>query len=536
MTRLFKSVVLGVSLGMVIGVAPQAFGRVAGKSSLNRLTAQEIKEGWVRLFDGVSTNGWHTFNAAGINSRWHVEQGELALEPSPTRKISGADLESHARFADFELSLEWKMSRGGNSGIFYRVQGEGYAHPWDIALEYQLLDNHVEGGPPLHQAGAVWDLYAPARDVTRPIGQFNQARIIVRCGWVEHWMNGVKLLRFQLGSADFKQRHAVSANRKNSVYGMAERGTIVLQDEGRQVSFRNIKIRPLTEACEGSARVPTYIDADTANEIDDGFAILRALRAPELQVMGLSSIGWPNSMHIRGPDFAGATHRSQAANEDILALEGKLDEISHPLGALSPMLVPERPIDSAAARDIIAKSYQVPLGSRLRVYVLGAFTNVASALLIDPSLKERIDIYVIGYNFKDGTLDATDFNSEGDRAASAFLLKSGASLYIMPANQLGPFKFDRNRFEQAAQGRLERWLLHRWQDFFHVLQDWAPAIQGDDRYWVMWDVALVEISLRTELAQIKMPAQMPDTIRVFVDPDLSRMHEDFYSAIKGVAQ
>jgi hypothetical protein len=231
---------LFTSLGLVSVLAG-----CANRPNLNRLTTSEAAAGWTLLFDGKSTAGWHTFNSDGVNPRWHVSDGELVLDPSPTRKISGADLETRDTFGDFELSLEWKISPGGNSGIIYRVAGKGYEHPWEIGPEYQLLDNTVGDDPPEHQAGAVWDFYAPIRDVTKPVGQYNHARIIVKNGHVEHWMNGVKLLSYDLGSEDFKSRHARSAYRQWPQYGSISRGSIVLQDEGRLVSFRNIEIRRL---------------------------------------------------------------------------------------------------------------------------------------------------------------------------------------------------------------------------------------------------------------------------------------------------
>jgi hypothetical protein len=216
------------------------------ESGMDTLTTKEKQEGWILLFDGRTTNGWHTFNATGVSSRWHVQNGELLLEPSPTRRVSGADIETEERFGDFELTLEWKMTSGGNSGIFYRVDGTGYVHPWEIAPEYQLVDNAgVDNDAPTHQAGALWDFYAPVRDVTKPLGEFNRTRILVEHNHVEHWMNGTMLLSYELGSQDFEARHAKSVYGSNPFFGTIERGTIALQDEGRLVSFRNIKIRRL---------------------------------------------------------------------------------------------------------------------------------------------------------------------------------------------------------------------------------------------------------------------------------------------------
>jgi hypothetical protein len=234
-----------VIIAIISLFASSTFAAAQGETVDNKLTPKEVEDGWILLFDGQTTDGWHTFNATGINPRWHVKAGELVLEPSPTRIISGADLETDDQFDDFEFSLEWKISPGGNSGIIYRVKGQGVDHPWEVGPEYQLLDNKSFDEPPSHQAGALWDFYAPVRDVTKPVGQFNHARIVVHKNHVEHWMNGVQLLHYQLGSEDFNARKAKSAYGSSWRFGTMPRGSIVLQDEGRLISFRNIKIRHL---------------------------------------------------------------------------------------------------------------------------------------------------------------------------------------------------------------------------------------------------------------------------------------------------
>jgi Domain of Unknown Function (DUF1080) len=212
----------------------------------NTLSAEEQKGGWLLLFNGSSTAGWHTFKNPGVDSRWHVAGGELTLEPSATGKGSGADLQSDRVFKNFELRIDWKISPGGNSGIYYRSTAEfGVSHPWESGPEYQLLDNLGYSEPPAHQSGAVWDFYPPVHDVTRTVGLFNHTYILVRGAHVEHWMNGVQLLAYELGSKDFNAKLAQSAFHTWLHFGAAESGAVGLQDEGRLVAFKNIMIRPI---------------------------------------------------------------------------------------------------------------------------------------------------------------------------------------------------------------------------------------------------------------------------------------------------
>ncbi len=205
----------------------------------NQLTLAEKQAGWRLLFDGLTTQGWRgyrkeTFPDAG----WVVRDGCLV------RIGPGGDIITASAFEDFELKLEWRISAGGNSGIFYRVD-ESQGWPWETGPEMQVLDNaeHADGQNPKTSAGACYALYAPQQDVTKPVGLFNQARIIVDGDHVEHWLNGVKIVAYELGSEDWRQRVADSKFSKMPLFGKAPRGHIVLQDHGDTVWYRNIMIR-----------------------------------------------------------------------------------------------------------------------------------------------------------------------------------------------------------------------------------------------------------------------------------------------------
>lgn len=196
--------------------------------------------GWRSLFDGKTTSGWRGYRQPAAPDGWHVVEGALV------RMGQGAgDIVTEDEFDNFELELEWKLPEGGNSGIFYRA-GEAEAI-WHSAPEYQVLDNarHRDGGDPKRSAGACYDLYAPVRDVTKPIGEWNQVRIVASGAHVEHWMNGQKLLEYEVGSPDWNTRVAASKFKEHPGFGKATKGRIGLQDHGDMVSYRNIRIRSL---------------------------------------------------------------------------------------------------------------------------------------------------------------------------------------------------------------------------------------------------------------------------------------------------
>lgn len=207
----------------------------------NTLSRGEKFAGWKLLFDGQSLKGWRGYKGETPGPGWKVQDGALVL----TEKRTG-DLVTAEAFGDFELLLEWKVTKGANSGIIYRV-GLGDAHSYDTGPEYQVLDN-IEGGDrfdPKHRAGALYDLIAPPNDVTKPVGEWNVARIVVK-GWhVEHWLNGVKLLATDLASPEGKAMIAASKFKTFPKFATVIRGHIALQDHGNVVSYRNIRIREL---------------------------------------------------------------------------------------------------------------------------------------------------------------------------------------------------------------------------------------------------------------------------------------------------
>lgn len=202
----------------------------------NTLTPAEAKAGWTLLFDGKSTAGWRGFKAAEPDKGWTAKDGVLAPDPKTSK-----DLITKAEYESFELSFEWKISPKGNSGVMFHVIEEG-DETYESGPEYQLLDN-ARGEPPLEQAGSLFALYPPAMDMTKPVGEWNQARLIVDHGHVQHWLNGMKVAEYDLASPDFKARVAASKFKRWPQFASSSTGHIALQNHGNAVWFRSLKIR-----------------------------------------------------------------------------------------------------------------------------------------------------------------------------------------------------------------------------------------------------------------------------------------------------
>ena len=194
---------------------------------------------WRSLFDGKTTAGWRSYRQNAMSEGWTVVDGAL------TRAGKGGDIITVDQFGDFELTLEWNVAPNANSGVFFRVT-EDDPVIWHEAPEIQVIDNAYKGGLKSAQtAGANYDLHAPARDATKPPGQWNTMRILVKGSHVEHWLNGVKVVEYELWSDDWKRRVQASKFNEFPRYGQARRGHIGLQDHGDRVAYRHIRIREL---------------------------------------------------------------------------------------------------------------------------------------------------------------------------------------------------------------------------------------------------------------------------------------------------
>ena len=210
------------------------------ESQINTLTDAEREAGWELLFDGQSTDGWRGYMMDAVPDGWQVLDGEL------TRVGRGRDLITKAQFENFDLTLEWKVELGGNSGILFRAV-EGPEQIYMGAPEMQILDddNHADGRSPLTSVGSNYAIHPAPRGLAHPVGDWNSVRILVDGNHVEHWLNSFRTVEYELGSVDWLERVAASKFSQWPEYGRASKGHIGLQEHGDVVAFRNIKIRRL---------------------------------------------------------------------------------------------------------------------------------------------------------------------------------------------------------------------------------------------------------------------------------------------------
>ncbi len=213
-------------------------------AQLPGLTQEEIDKGWVLLFDGKSSQGWKGARGNPFpETGWKIENGILICDPSDGR---GGDIITEGEYSCFEFSVEFKLTKGANSGIKYFIFENS-----TVGLEFQILDDDhhpdakrgVDGN---RTQGGVYDLIAPAKNKKNmPVGEWNHARIVSQGKYVEHWLNGQKVLSFERDSEDFQRRVANSKFEDRDGFAQIDKSPILLQDHNDIVYFRNIKIREL---------------------------------------------------------------------------------------------------------------------------------------------------------------------------------------------------------------------------------------------------------------------------------------------------
>jgi Domain of Unknown Function (DUF1080) len=212
----------------------------------NSLSAVEKKAGWKLLFDGKKMTGWRTYKNKESNS-WEVAEGVLHCRANEKDKTDKrGDIVTVNQYDNFELSIEWKMSKAGNSGILYHVT-EDHDGAYLSGPEYQLIDDvgFPEKLEEWQKTGADYAMYSATSTPTKPIGEFNLTKIVVNNGHVVHWLNGVKVVEFEAWTADWNERKAKGKWKDVLGYGLSRKGHICLQDHGSEVWFKNIKIKKL---------------------------------------------------------------------------------------------------------------------------------------------------------------------------------------------------------------------------------------------------------------------------------------------------
>jgi len=216
----------------------------------NTLSPQEKAAGWKLLFDGKSLNGWHGYNGQGTKS-WIVE--DCTLKSAGTEGNYGsdlrADLVTDQQYENFELSIDWKASKGGNSGVMYAVvEDPKYKAAWMTGPEYQFIDD--VGFPQKledwQKAGANYAMHLPDdQKQLKPVGEWNNTRIVVNGPHVEHWLNGKKILQFERWNDEWTKLRNSGKWKEAPDYGLAKAGRIGLQDHGSVFWFKDIKVREI---------------------------------------------------------------------------------------------------------------------------------------------------------------------------------------------------------------------------------------------------------------------------------------------------
>lgn len=205
----------------------------------NQLSAVEKMAGWKLLFDGNSLAGWRSYRKPAAPPKgWVVENGCLKLEPNSR----AGDLITIQKFRDYDLQWDWKIPAKANNGVKYLVSEERGNSP---GPEYQMIDDAIEI-PPIRQTASLYDILPPKKNKPlKPVGEWNHSRILVQGNHVEHWLNGAKVLEYELGSAELRAAIAQSKFKDVKDFGEKIEGHILLTEHNDEAWFRNIKIRGL---------------------------------------------------------------------------------------------------------------------------------------------------------------------------------------------------------------------------------------------------------------------------------------------------
>jgi hypothetical protein len=230
-----KKIFLTLLISMIL---PYAYGQD------NTLTHKEQKEHWKLLFDGKTSNGWTTSDGQPVPAGWDLSNGAMTLKKGAV----GGDIYTADEYSDFELSVDFNIEPGTNSGVKYFCAK--YQPGGNLGMEYQVIDDVLgeDTKQANHLCGSLYDVLPPdeSKKKVNPPGQWNTIRIVAKGKNVEHWLNGVKILAYTRGSKAYLDAVALSKfNKAVPVFGMVEKGRIQLQDHHGPVSFKNIKIRTL---------------------------------------------------------------------------------------------------------------------------------------------------------------------------------------------------------------------------------------------------------------------------------------------------
>ena len=219
-------------------------------NSTNISNGEKSSNGWVSLFDGKTTTGWHSYGKDKADGIWNVVDGAICLTDKKQRtQPGGGDLVTDKEYGDFDLKLEWKIAKNGNSGIILYVVEDPtkYKESYNTGMEMQVLDNdgHPDGKLIRHRAGDLYDLISCSKESVKPVGEWNEVEIISKNGKLQFFLNGTNVVTTQLWDDNWKTMVANSKFKSMPGFGTFKKGKIALQDHSNMVCYRNIKIKEL---------------------------------------------------------------------------------------------------------------------------------------------------------------------------------------------------------------------------------------------------------------------------------------------------
>ncbi|MDW3195222.1 MAG: nucleoside hydrolase [Cytophagales bacterium] len=275
-------------------------------------------------------------------------------------------------------------------------------------------------------------------------------------------------------------------------------------------------------------RLPLIIDADTANEVDDLFALVRAIEAPEFDLLGITSA----QFHTSPLASEQSANESQTINEDLIRLLDKKD-LPLPLGSNQPLQAVDQPQTSEASRFIIEKAHAMKENQKLHLVILGSCTNVASAILMDPTIVPKIQVHYLGFwhTLATNQYDKKEFNSGNDTLAVNFLLDHPTlDLSVMTATTSQHLMFNKKVVDQQLKGKggIHDYLVNRWETY----DRWWTEEDPEKTEWIMWDVAIIEALAHPEWATTQTfltpPENTPREIKIHTSIDTQQMEADFW--------
>ncbi|MXV15748.1 3-keto-disaccharide hydrolase [Hufsiella ginkgonis] len=235
---------------LILFMAFALSGAASMAQAPNTLTRKEQKQGWKLLFNGKDLTGWHTYRRDTVGSKWQVKDGTIVFDPSQPRS-GGGDIVTNGEYENYELNLEWKISKGGNSGIIFDIQEQPqFGATYQTGPEMQVLDNidAADNKKENHLAGCLYDMAGDAT-VSKPVpvGGWNKVRIIQNKGHLTFYLNGIKTFEGQIGSEEWNKMIANSkfASKGFENFAKVAKGKIALQEHPGSSAWRNIKILPL---------------------------------------------------------------------------------------------------------------------------------------------------------------------------------------------------------------------------------------------------------------------------------------------------